>query len=151
MMDFTENPIWVSCHSVDYNEPWYKDADEETYRPYSGLLPVAADEMYLVASILTLADGSCFPGFATPSSDEDSMGIMQPYIFAPDGSADSFWLGMSPDPGSIDRLYSSLGRRASAVFPIQFSAQPGLTSAFSSGVIPGFMMMKEDGSVEVLK
>jgi hypothetical protein len=44
--------------SVDNDEPWYDDTDEETFRPWLSEIPVAADEMYLVACEFMMADGS---------------------------------------------------------------------------------------------
>ncbi len=38
--DFEEHPVWVLCHIIDYDEPWYDDTDEETFRPWDGPLPV---------------------------------------------------------------------------------------------------------------
>jgi hypothetical protein len=31
--DLITHPVWVSCHSVDYDEPWYDGTNEETFRP----------------------------------------------------------------------------------------------------------------------
>jgi hypothetical protein len=28
--DFELHPVWVQCHTFDYNEPWYGETDEET-------------------------------------------------------------------------------------------------------------------------
>ena len=39
--DFATHPVWVSCHSVDYDEPWYDGTDEETFRPWLSEIPVA--------------------------------------------------------------------------------------------------------------
>jgi len=38
--NFEAHPVWVSCHVVDYDEPWYDDTDEETFRPWLGALPL---------------------------------------------------------------------------------------------------------------
>ena len=46
--DFERHPIWVDCHVVDYDEPWYDDTDEETYRPWAGPLPVEIGSSVLV-------------------------------------------------------------------------------------------------------
>jgi hypothetical protein len=34
--DFAQCPVWIACHVADYDEPWYDDTDEETFRPYGG-------------------------------------------------------------------------------------------------------------------
>jgi hypothetical protein len=31
--DFDRDPVWVGCHTVDADEPWIDDTDEETFRP----------------------------------------------------------------------------------------------------------------------
>lgn len=47
--DFADHAVWVSVHTLDYDEPWYDDNDEETFRPWTGKLPVAPqDGMFLV-------------------------------------------------------------------------------------------------------
>src|SRR5260221_9118267 len=28
--DLAHHPVWVSCHVVDYDEPWYEETDEAT-------------------------------------------------------------------------------------------------------------------------
>jgi hypothetical protein len=33
--DFVTRPVWASCHSVDYDRPWYNDTDEETFRQFA--------------------------------------------------------------------------------------------------------------------
>jgi hypothetical protein len=58
------------------------DAAEETFRPWLSEIPVAADEMYLVAREFTMADGSRHQGFATPAFEPDDMGLIQPSLFA---------------------------------------------------------------------
>jgi hypothetical protein len=34
--DFARCPAWISCHVQDYDEPWYDETDEETFRPWTG-------------------------------------------------------------------------------------------------------------------
>jgi hypothetical protein len=34
--DFERIPVWLACHVADYDEPWYDETDEETFRPWSG-------------------------------------------------------------------------------------------------------------------
>lgn len=33
--DFEEHSVWVNCHVIDYDEPWYDDTDAETFRTAS--------------------------------------------------------------------------------------------------------------------
>ena len=42
-LDFDASPVWVQCHIIDYDEPWYDDTDEETFRPWDRALPVDPD------------------------------------------------------------------------------------------------------------
>jgi hypothetical protein len=80
--DFDRHAVWINCHFSDYEEPWYEETDEETFRPWNGLLPVSpADGMLLVRAVLVLADGTRFPGFVTPASREEDLGTQQPQIF----------------------------------------------------------------------
>lgn len=37
--DFERHPVWILCHPADYDEPWYEDTDEETFRPWMEDLP----------------------------------------------------------------------------------------------------------------
>ena len=67
--DFDRHPVWVNCHGADDGEPWYEETDEETFRPWTGALPVSqADGMFLVRAQLELRDGGRFRGFITPPS-----------------------------------------------------------------------------------
>lgn len=34
--DFDRHPVWIGCHVADYDELWYEDTDEETFRPWTG-------------------------------------------------------------------------------------------------------------------
>lgn len=137
--DLVTHPVWVSCHSVDDDEPWYDETDEETFRPWLSEFPVAADEMYLVACEFMMADGFRHQGFATPSFQPGDMGLIQLQIFSPSGRSHPFWLGMFPRQEEIDSFYTDFAKGASSVFPLTFSALPGLTTAFCSGTIQGFM------------
>src|SRR5438874_1972957 len=67
--DFQRHPVWIGCHTADYGRPWHEDTDDETFRPYSGKLPVDPSEgMLLVRAVIELKDGSRYPGFVTPGS-----------------------------------------------------------------------------------
>ena len=46
--DFERCPVWIGCHTADYDEPWYDDTDEETFRPWTGALPADASQGMLL-------------------------------------------------------------------------------------------------------
>jgi hypothetical protein len=148
--DFDRHAVWINCHSSDYDEPWYEETDEETFRPWNGLLPVSpADGMLLVRAVLILADGSQFPGFVTPASQEGDVAIHQPHIFVGQRQF-GFWGGILGIPEAERKaLYAALGRSWEAVFPLRFGAQPELTSGSAEGQIDGFYrQVKSDPHVE---
>jgi len=136
---FVAHPVWIACHIADYGEPWYEETDEETFRPWSGAVPVGCHEMYLVACTFRLADGSLFSGFATPADASASLGAMQPQIFDATGTRHAFWLGMFPDNGAVERFRRAMSKSSSSVFPLTFQSLSNLTTARCSGTIHGFM------------
>jgi len=137
--DFERHPVWVGCHTVDYDEPWYDDTDEETFRPWDGDLPAEASEgMLLVRASIELRDGTRHPGFVTPAPDAGELGTQQPQIFA-SGKRFGFWGGIVGVPvEQRQALYAALGRTADAVFPLRFAADPGLVIGQASGEVAGF-------------
>jgi hypothetical protein len=152
--DFQRHPVWVSVHTLDYDEEWYDDTDEETFRPWLADRPVGADEMFLVSARLRFADGTEFEGFVTPTASYEglrSMGSIQPQVFAPSGQRFAFWHGMFRQAESKRRFYECFAKSPAQVFPIQFQPRPGLTSSVASGEIPGFMSIPRGKEVEVTK
>lgn len=143
---FRRHPVWIQCHVADYDEPWYDDTDEETFRPFLEPLPAGPSAgMLLVHAALTLADGTRLEGFVTPSFPQDvtgpdaGLGTMQPQLFLPSGRREWFWDGGVPRTAEARRaLYAELGRAPEAVFPIEFRATPGLTDGVASGTVNGF-------------
>jgi hypothetical protein len=130
-------------HTADYGKPWYDDADEETFRPYAGELPADPSEgMLLVRAVISLKDGSTYPGFMTPGS---GLGTQQPQIFV-DDRVFGFWGGMV---GMAERaqqeLYAALGKDPDAIFPLRFVADPGLASGIVEGQVDGFYRKSRDG------
>jgi hypothetical protein len=145
--DFRLHPIWVSVHTLDYDEDWYNETGEETFRPWLGDRPVGVDETFLVSACLKFADGSEFDGFATPCSFDsglDSMGTLQPCVFAPSGEIFAFWHGKFRQVEHERRFYQSFSKSPGEVFPISFRPLNGLTSGIASGEIPGFMSIPGD-------
>ena len=149
--DFVEHSVWASVHTLDYDEPWYDETDEETFRPWSGELPVSPEDgMFLVRAKLTLADGRVLDGFITPQPDSEVMdlGTVQPQAFLSSGTRCGFWDGMlKRDPKERSILYEELGN-PSSVFPIQFAAEGGFAKGHVGGAIPGFCWRPRD-EVEV--
>ena len=147
--DFERVPVWLACHVADYEEPWYDETDEETFRPWGGELPVEPQGgMYLVKATATLADGSSFPGFVTPA-DTNELGLLQPQLFA--GTAMfSFWGGVMGVPQEQRAaFYKSLGKAAASVFPIRFTVAPGLVKDQAAIQVDGFYRTARGGNAVV--
>ena len=153
---FAAHPVWAACHVFDYDEPWYDDTDEETFRPWDGPLP--ADPglgTFVVRGTLTLADGSRHPGFLTPghggaTAGHRALGEIQPQLFLSDGRRIGFWLGMFGEPAQeAAALYAALGRPREGVFPARFAADPGLATGVTEGVIRGFYTIPDRDTVRV--
>jgi hypothetical protein len=140
--DFAKTPVWVSVHTVDHDESWYDNSDEQTFRPWSGSLPVSPeDAMFLVAATLATADGREFQGFITPQCAGQScdLAIIQPQLFISSSRFYGFWHGMVKLPDKDKkRFYLALGKDLKAIFPITFSTEPRLACGTVSGSIPGF-------------
>jgi hypothetical protein len=151
--DFVQHPVWISVHGLDEEEPWYDedDCNEETFRPWTAALPVSPEEgLLLVAAIFTLADGASLAGFITPQRDGESLnlGIVQPHVFFKNQVHD-FWDGMFRRKEEYLRtFYLGLNKTAREIFPIAFSAKPGLASGQLKGRIEGFYFT-EAGRVRV--
>jgi len=153
--DLRYHPVWIQCHIVDYDEAWYDETDEETFRPWTGPVPVGPEEgMLLVRAEFALADGTKFPGFITPQHDGErlSLGTIQPHLFAPSGEVFSFWGGITKSsPEERQHFYTTLEKDVSTVFPMRFSAEMGLTSGQTSGEVPGFCSVKKGDAIEIAK
>jgi hypothetical protein len=150
-LDFDASPIWVHCHVVDYDEPWYADTDEETFRPWQQKPPVdpANGTTYLVSAEFRLAARTPpLRGFVTPVPEGAfDLGLMQPNLFRSSGRLGAFWLGMFGQPDL--EFYRELSAQSDPVFPIRFSALPGLSLGLASGVLEGFYRWSEAGAVVV--
>lgn len=168
LADFVEHPVWVSVRSFDRAEPWYDEADEETFRFWDAALPFPGERgIALVASSLKLKDGSVYPGFVSPAREDwDTpspprkvgervvrlpspldlhggsrlaiLGIQQPHIFLPAGMF-PFWGGRRGVSGDVrSAFYASIGKSPEDIFPIRFYADPNLSGGILSGQIEGF-------------
>jgi hypothetical protein len=156
--DFNQYPVWVQCHVIDYDEPWYEETDEETFRPWRGTLPVDPSEaMFLVKADLTLSDGTEFPGILTPQQPEDDegipdLGMIQPQLFHPSGEIFSFWFGIiEPPEAEVQRLYSALGKNSDQIFPIQCEANTELANGITSISVPGFCWYGKGDRINIKK
>ena len=156
--DFQTHPVWVNCHVIDYDEPWYEETDEETFRPWLEATPVdPAETMFLVRASLRLADGTVLSGFITPQHPQEKqgqpdLGLIQPQLFLPSGELVGFWFGrMTPLREQIAELYATLGKTEAEVFPLTFAAEEGLATGIVSGSVPGFCSTGKGNEVKVHK
>lgn len=158
LQDFYKYPVWVQCHVMDYEESWYDETDEETFRPWLGELPVSPSiAMFLVKSGFTFADGTKYEGFITPGEPGSSasireLGYIQPRVFAGNGKGISFWFGALPD-NYVEQekklSYSLIGKTPEEIFPIEFEAEEKLSEGVVKGTVPGFCRYSDDGQVIV--
>jgi hypothetical protein len=145
--DFERHPVWIGCHTADYDEPWYENTDEQTFRPWTGELPADASKgMLLVKATLELRDGSRHAGFVTPASNEGDLATQQPQIFAANQRF-NFWGGIFgiPEDGR-KALYAALGKSRDEVFPLRFSADPSLATRVTTGQVDGFYRIARRGA-----
>jgi hypothetical protein len=148
-VDFDRHPVWVSCHGTDGGQPWYDETDEETFRPWTGALPVGqADGMFLVRAAFELGDGRRYSGFITPAFHEADLGVLQPHVFVGERCF-RFWGGMFGVPAEERQaFYSALRKDMDAVFPIRFGAEPGLATGAAQGQVKGFYRGSREIQVE---
>jgi hypothetical protein len=156
--DFERHPVWVNCHGIDYDEPWYEETDEETFRPWLKSTPAdPAETMFLVRASLLLADGTKLSGFITPQHPQENegkpdFGLIQPQLFLPNGKRVPFWFGiMTPPKELMADMYTSLGKTESQVFPLAFTAEEGLALGTVSGTVYGFCSRGKGNQVAVYK
>ncbi len=148
--DFEQNAVWVACHVLDYEEPWYEETDEGTFRPWNDALPVnASNGMLLVRTKFVLADCSELTGFPTPAFKANDIGAMQPQVFV-DDHIFGFWGGMvGIAQGKRNALYSALGKTPSEVFPVQFEGDKDITDGICSGRIEGFYSVSDGRTIRI--
>lgn len=157
-VDFEKYPVWVNCHGVDYNEPWYNETNEETFRPWTENIPVDPSHMmYLVKSSMILIDGTVYCGFITPIKENkreliDNIGTIQPYIFHPSGKMICFWYGLREVKSEdIRSLYELLQKSPKEIFPIRFEIEHGLSLSFFSGEIFGLYYQEKSGNIKIVQ
>lgn len=147
--DFERHPVWIGCHTADYDEAWYDDTDEETFRPRGGSLPADPSEgMLLVRAAAVLSDGTRLPGFLTPAFEEGDLGTLQPQVFI-GGRMFSFWGGMFGVPREVrEEFYAALGKRPDTIFPLEVTADVAVCTGVARAQVRGFCRMTGD-NVEV--
>ena len=154
--DFERFPVWVNVHTLDYDESWYDETDEETFRPWTGELPIDPSlGMFLVRSQVIFTDGTTFIGFITPAIGtgevtDSELGSVQPYLFSNNETLVTFWGGMYGFTDEVKKkTYDLLARTSSQIFPIRFRAEDGLTKGKQAGEIRGFCKMADFKSRKV--
>lgn len=136
--DFADHPVWLACHVADYDEPWYEDTDEETFRPYLGPLPVEPSNEFLVSADAHLDDGSMATGFLTPSSQPRDLGASQPHVFV-ENLAFGFWWGMLDVPDAhVREFFERIARTPEDVFPITFRVNDSFVVGGVEVVVAGW-------------
>jgi hypothetical protein len=135
--DFETYPVWVNCHVEDYDEPWYDDTDEETFRPWTKELPVSPNEtMYLVSASFELNDKTTLKGFLTPDFEnkgDNALGHIQPNLLTDNGPV-GFWTGMFPiDEERRKEIYKQTNKTPDQLFPINLRGLPALPAAALRG------------------
>ena len=137
-VDFEVSPIWIACHVVDYDEAWYDDTDEETFRPYTGHVPADSTQLLLVAATATLNDGTMFPAFVTPAHTAGDFGTLQPHMFV-GGESYGFGGGVVGIPDKRRREFlDACGKDERDVFPVRFSAEPELSTGVTDTEVAGW-------------
>jgi hypothetical protein len=141
--NFARHPVWISCHVEDYDEPWYDQTDEETFRPWTGPLPVSASlGMCLVRAVARFQDGTQHAGFLSLAFEEEDLGMMQPHVFLA-GEKHGFWGGAPGIPvGWRQKFYEAAGKEPEEIFPMQFQAEAGLAEGVAACQVNGFCWLK---------
>jgi hypothetical protein len=143
--DFERHPVWVGCHIVDYDEPWYDETDEETFRPWLEPTPVDPTiSLLLVRARVVLKDGTEYVGFVTPAQN-GYMGESQPHAFVK-GRLFMFWGGRFGVPEELKRdFYAAVGKKKEGVFPLQVVASADLVRDGYKAEVLGFYRKTDAG------
>ncbi len=71
LSDFDRYPLWIGVHNFDSGQPWWENADEQTYRPWTGPLPFQEERgMVLAKAVFEFADGATFQGYFRPVRED---------------------------------------------------------------------------------
>jgi len=148
--DFERHPVWVHCHVVDYDEPWYDETDEETFRPWAAPLTVTQGSSFLVRADFVAADGSRFTGFLTPSESSWPFATNHPHLFAGPFMI-AFWEGIVTGAAKFRaRLYEVTGKSARELFPLRATTSPGLVEPPVEDLVEGFYSIERLGAEPTL-
>lgn len=144
--DFRRYPVWVCCHIEDVRESWYHDLDDDSSRPWTGKLPIEAENQFrIVRTKFVLADSTRLEGFTSPEplAKSPQLWISQPRILLADGTMIDFWYGaVPPTLSDFNRLYRLLKKAPRDVFPINYEQFPGLALGRSSGTLSGLSWIR---------
>src|SRR5579863_2839075 len=72
-IDFDRFPVWVRVQDYDRDEPWCEEATEQTYRPWTGPLPLEPTSQFclvVLAASFRLSNGESLPGYFQPATEE---------------------------------------------------------------------------------
>jgi hypothetical protein len=140
--DFALHPVWINCHVDDYDEPWYEQTDEETFRPWTGALPVSPSQgTFLVRAPARSRDGAMYSGFLTPAFEPD-FGALRPDIFIGDRPW-GFWGGMpGVQVGWRQQFYEAARKEPDELFPLSVACNGGLASGVTSCEVDGFCWLQ---------
>jgi hypothetical protein len=84
LVDFERHHVWIGVHNLDLGKPWYEVSNEATYRPWTEVLPVAAEKgSVLVAATFELRDGTTYAGFI--GAAPENWDVPPPPRTVPDG------------------------------------------------------------------
>lgn len=142
--DFDAFPVWVGCHCLDYDEDWYDDTDEETFRPWNNKVPSDEEQwMFLVKTDFILADGTTFRGFMSPPEHGIQFDIsnQHPIIITENGELIAFWYGSLPESyfkKDTALTYSLLNKKHEEIFPIKCTILKEMVEGQNTGLILGF-------------
>ncbi len=141
--DFIRHPVWINCHVEDYEQPWHDHTDEETFRPWTGVLPVSAsDGMVLVRATAQFQNGFPYTGFLSPAFEEGDLGMIQPHVFI-NGQQFGFWGGQPGiSVGWRQKFYEATGKEPEEIFPIRLTTEAGLARGVTACVVEGFYWLK---------
>lgn len=135
--DLESFPIWEFA----LDEEGEEGQDEATVRPYEGSPPLdPSNGMFVVRARFDLADGTRLQGYLTPPADGSAgIGTVQPIVVTTQGQV-MFWYGaIAPSAATLGAAYEKLGRRESAVFPVQYASEVQLATGPVNGELDGFL------------
>lgn len=122
-----------------------KGQDESSVCPCTTSGPLdAAERMFVVRAVFTLADGSTMHGYCSPPlRGDDSIGMVQPIIVTECGQV-RFWCGTAaPDAKRLARNYAWLGKDVDCVFPMQFKSDAEWVGRPITGRVAGFLVLED--------